>query len=278
LIVLAISAPSISARADDPVPATHSAESQVLFADAKALVAAKKYSEACPKFEASLKLEPGLGTRFDLADCYEHVGRLASAWAMFGDVRDLTTVKSERDAAQKRVTALEPRLIRVTIDVPENVRKIPGLTVQRGDMTLSLGQFGTAVPVDPGQIDISARAPSKKPWKTVLAATEEGATLTVRVPMLEDAPLETAPSGATTAAPAPSSRWTPQRIGGAAAAGLGIVAVGLGATFGAIAIGKKSASEQGGHCDKAAVCDTAGLALRSEGRGMGDASTAWAIG
>src|SRR6516165_8666630 len=62
------------------------AEARVLFFEARKLVAAGQYSSACPKFEESYRLDPGIGTNFNLADCYEHTGRIASAWARFLDV------------------------------------------------------------------------------------------------------------------------------------------------------------------------------------------------
>src|SRR5437868_1261848 len=59
------------------------ATSEALFSDGRKLMADKKYGEACPKFEASLKLDPGLGAMLNLADCYEKNGQTASAWAEF---------------------------------------------------------------------------------------------------------------------------------------------------------------------------------------------------
>ena len=66
-----------AAHADDDAPAL------VLFKEARALVGDGKYAEACPKFEQSLALEVGVGTQFNLADCWEHIGRTASAQKLF---------------------------------------------------------------------------------------------------------------------------------------------------------------------------------------------------
>ena len=61
-----------SAEADDPGAALK-AQARALFEDAKKLAAQSKYAEACPKFEESQRLDAGLGTKFYLADCYEHI-------------------------------------------------------------------------------------------------------------------------------------------------------------------------------------------------------------
>jgi hypothetical protein len=259
------------AHADKPIGATATAESQALFDEGMGLAAAGKYGEACPKLEASMKIEPEIGTRFYLGDCYEHIGKLASAYALFRDVEESAKKKDQKEAAHARAKTLEPRLVRVVVDVPDNVRKIPGLVVQRGDVTLSIGQLGTAVPIDPGTVAISATAPGKKRWEMSLAATKEGATLTVQAPMLEDATSgSTSPplTVSNTATP-----WSAQRIAGVTVAGFGLVATGIGSALGAVAIGKKNASDKDGHCDASVVCDDAGLALRGEGRAAGDAST-----
>ena len=68
---------SHAARAEDETPA------RALFKQGRALANEGKYAEACPKFEESLRLEVGVGTQFNLADCWEHVGKTASAQKLF---------------------------------------------------------------------------------------------------------------------------------------------------------------------------------------------------
>src|SRR4051794_25809493 len=65
---------------------SESAAARALFAEARKLMAAERYDEACPKFEESLRLDQGIGTQFNLAHCWEKQGRTASAWGMFLDV------------------------------------------------------------------------------------------------------------------------------------------------------------------------------------------------
>jgi len=52
---------------------------QALFDEAKRAMADGRWAEACPKLEESERLDPSIGTAFNLARCYEHVGRIASA-------------------------------------------------------------------------------------------------------------------------------------------------------------------------------------------------------
>jgi hypothetical protein len=61
------------ARADDAA----STVAQALFDEARQLTAAGRYVEACPKFAESQRIDPSMGTRFYLADCLEHIGKLA---------------------------------------------------------------------------------------------------------------------------------------------------------------------------------------------------------
>lgn len=264
----------IRAFAGEPPDPLVSAESQALFDEGMALMKAGKHHEACPKLAASLRLEAGTGTRYFLGECYERIGRLASAYASFRDAEESAKRKDQKDEARGRWKTIEPRLIRVLIEVLEPARDIPGLTIQRGGVTLSSGQLGTAVPVDPGSLEISATAPGKRRWATTLDASKEGVTYTVQVPLLEDFVELPAPSPSP---PATVSPWSTQRILGVAVTGLGVVAAGIGGAFGGAAIDKKNASERDAHCTSAAVCDEIGLALRREGRAAGDASTAMFI-
>src|SRR5262249_32964060 len=54
-----------------------------LFREARRLVDAGRYAQACEKFSASQKLDPAVGTLLNLGLCYEKIGRTAAAWATY---------------------------------------------------------------------------------------------------------------------------------------------------------------------------------------------------
>ena len=92
------------------------ATAEALFQEAKKLKAAEEYDAACPKFAASQKLDPALGTLLNLADCHEQQGLTASAWAEFLEAATLARRAGQAErakVAKERATALEGRLTRL---------------------------------------------------------------------------------------------------------------------------------------------------------------------
>ncbi len=247
-------------------PATGRADhaaAQALFDEARRLIAAKDYDRACPKLAESMRLDPAPGTQLNLADCYERVGKTASAWANFRDVE----VRARRDGnekrekvARERAEALAPRLSRVILLGPDPSRRPKGLRILRDDTELGVGVLGSALPIDPGEHRIAAEAKGKLPWSTKLVVDEEGKTYRVKVPLLADAPQPERAIG--------TGRLVGLALGGAGAIGLG---VGLG--LGSVAIAKNEESLT--HClpDDPNQCFPEGLALRDEARSTGNVST-----
>src|SRR5688572_27095637 len=89
VLVTALSAVSAVAHAQAEQAAEKAAlEARTLFREARELVKEQKYARACPKFERSLTIERGIGTMYNLADCWEKLGRLASAHALFASTAE----------------------------------------------------------------------------------------------------------------------------------------------------------------------------------------------
>jgi hypothetical protein len=248
------------------------AAAQALFDDAKELVKSGKAAEACPKFEESQRLDPGLGTQLNLADCYERIGRTASAWTIYVEVAPAARREGQDARAEHAVTraaALKPLLAKLTIVVPPE-RRLPGMNVTRDTTLVREAQWSVAIPVDPGQHTIIVEAPGKEPWQTSLDVPAQSAN-TVTIPVLKDAPRDAsraASSSGNVGSSDPNAGKT-QRIAGIALAGAGVVGVGLGTFFGLRAMGKKDDAG----CDGNSCPDVGSRDLYEDAQSAGNVST-----
>jgi hypothetical protein len=266
------------------------AAATALFDDARKLMAAGKFAEACPKLEESLRLASGIGTLYNLADCYEKTGRTASAWTGFRGVVAQATTAGQKDrvsAARDRVKAIEPKLSRMKIEVASPV---PAIRVMCDDLETASPFWGTAVPVDPGDHIVRATAPGFTPWETKVTVGAQSAFVTVEVPALtpvrEPAPAKSAapggplppdapikPVAALRSEPSPSgSRW--QVPVGITGLGLGVAGIGVSVALGFIAKSKADAAA----CNDKDICSQAGVDQRDAARRLGDVGTAVFIG
>jgi hypothetical protein len=207
------------------------ATAQVLFDDGKRLMGQERWAEACPKLQESQRLAPAIGTEFNLADCLEHQGKLASAWAAFLDVVDQTHKRGEskrEGAARDRAAALSPRLGKLTIQVPA---RAPGLEVLRDGEPLPPEVWGVGVPVDDGDHRVEARAPGRVAWSSTVR-TADGATASTTVPDLVPAPVTPPPaapsSTAASAPPPPPPASSPDHTAAYIVLGSAVVMAGVG--------------------------------------------------
>lgn len=212
------------------------AQARTLFREARALMDKERYEEACPKLEESLRLDHGIGTQFNLAHCWEKIGRPVSAWGMFLEVaagaRKENQRKRER-AANERAAALEPLLPRMRIEVAEPA---PGLQVLRGGEEVGSAAWGTPMPLDPGTYRIEASAPDKEPWSQEVEVLAGGNTVTVDIPALAD--IKKPEPVVVAAAPTEPERDAPVESAGGGRktfawvlAGAGVVGAGTGVFF-----------------------------------------------
>lgn len=235
----------------DELDAPKAAAARSVFDDAKRLMEAGKYAEACPKFAESNRLDPGMGVKYRLAICYETTGRLASAWVLFTQVADEAAAAKMVDrekVARERADNLRLKLPKMLVLVPADVASTRGLELKLDGEPLGPALYGTALPVDAGKHVISVVAPGKRQWETTAEASE-AATITVTIPSLKEEPQVTvAPTATTTATTAPPAAWGGRHTAGVVIAGLGLVGLGIGAALGVDTLGK--------HSDSNAACPT----------------------
>jgi hypothetical protein len=262
------------------------AAAEALFNQGRELMTAGKFVEACPKFEASQQLDPGLGTMLNLAECYEKTGRTASAWAEYREAIPLARAagsKARLNLATERAQALQERLSTLTIRAMSGDDEGAQLEVRRDGVALQPAELGSPIPVDPGEHVVEANAPGKQPWSHRVLVTGDAARVTVDIPKLQAVGDQAPPAAAlpqpvvtTTPDNSPASSDKPsgsaQRTTGLVLGGGGLVGVGLGAFFGLQASSKWS--EAKGKCsDYPYGCGTEGADLRSSAHSQATVST-----
>lgn len=239
--------------------ASDSSKAEALYEQGKKAAQANDFAHACPMFEQSQKLEPAIGTQFNLADCYEKTGRPATALALFREVARVAqmTGKSERQhSAQERARALEaavPRL-RVGLTSPR-----PGETVRLDGKDLDAASTALlqkeGLPVDVGAHAVHVEAHDAEPWETstvVRALAPPDNVTVVTVPMLTIRTGLVAAPGADDHPQRPTVHH-PLRPAAIGMMSLGAVGLGVGAAFGLLATAKKSdAACSGTDCSAAA--------------------------
>jgi hypothetical protein len=216
---------------------SESAAAQALFDKARQLMAAGKYTLACPKLEESQRLDPSTGTLLNLGSCYEHEGRIAAAWSKFleAEASARASGNPERAAgAHEHAARLAPRLAKLVIDVAGS--QLEGLQVHRDGEVVGAAQWGVAIPVDAGEHTVVVSAPGRKSWQSKVTLQGDGSTASVAVPVLEPASGGGAPAGTPGEHPAadlsPSSKARGLRVASYVALGVGVVGVGVGTVFG----------------------------------------------
>lgn len=202
-----------------------------LFNEAGALVERGNFAAACPKLEESYQLDPALGTEYNLALCFEKIGRLGSAFRHHRAVERLAHVsgkKTREDAAKQKLADLRPRVSHFVFALPDEkvTIHVDGVRVEREDLDFYA--------VDTGQHVVEATAATKKPWRTAVdvAGGPNGAAIRVAVPALEtDTKVVT------------MVRSNTKRTIGLAAGGVGLVGLGVAAVTGVLILEDKATAD-----------------------------------
>jgi hypothetical protein len=242
---------------------TQAAPAESLFEEGRALLVQGKFELACAKFAESERLDPAVGTLLNLGDCYEKMGKIATAWAVFKEATVMAhTAKQENreKLAAARASAIEPKVPRLSIGVRHAV---PGLEVRRDGVLVGEAQWSgsapSAVAIDPGEHEIVAVAPGKRAWSTKIVLAADGQATAVDVPELEAdelaerAPLKPAGSQAAMSLEVVNTHdRNVQRAIGLAVGGAGLVTLIVGIPFAFIANSQNKVAE--GECPTNSTC------------------------
>jgi hypothetical protein len=239
------------ARAESANPAV----AEALYEEACNLMKQGKLDQACPKLKQSYDLDAGGGTLLELAECYEKQGKFASAWSSFKAAQ----VQAQRDGrprrvdyAKKHVAAVEPKLSKITIEVPSDANR-PGLSVLLDGAELGSAAWNVGVPIDPGSHELTASAPNKTTYDRQFEIAASSASTTLTIPKLEDAPA--APSSPSArmidhdvvkkAVPSEAAPSGSSRTMGYVLVGAGVIGIGIGSYFGLHAFSEWSTRKNG---------------------------------
>jgi tetratricopeptide (TPR) repeat protein len=173
-----------------------------LFEQGRSFVAQGDYAKAAVKFEGAAKILHTFGILFNLANCYEKLGRTASAWSTWREAGSVARAANKPDdeaRAAEHERALSPALSQLTIVVPQ-AAQLPDLEISRNGAAVPRAAWEAPLPVDPGEQTIELRANAHRAQRLSIVVLPNGDKKTLTIPALEPDP--TAPQ---ITSPAPST-------------------------------------------------------------------------
>ena len=179
-----------------PTP-TDVALAQSLFEEGTALMRHGKFSEACPKLAESQQLDPGGGTLINLAVCLEKDGKLASAYLAYHEalaVAERDGNKTREAIARDRIGVIAPMVSHVVITIAPDAQALEGLEVRFDTANVRRAAWGVAAPVDMGEHVVTASAPGRIEWRSVVLIDKPGSTIDIQVPSLVELPTQPRPT------------------------------------------------------------------------------------
>lgn len=255
-------------------------------AEARVSIGLNRYDDAAKAFRRADELDPNPQTKLDLADALSTAGKLIEASQVTNLIIDAAppAPKKIKDAAQKLRTSLEQRIpwIQIRIFGPE--QKVTSTTIDGKDIDAE-----NEIPFNPGDHVITADADGWQPVEKKIKLAE-GAHKIVKIKMKkagatakkksggddesdeetdEEAEEEEAPKKKGGSKITQSSLFLPGMIAG----GVGVVGLGMGTIFGAVALG--TTADLQSRCD-GNVCPktSANQRLQEDAISQGNASTA----
>ena len=228
-------------------PAKPESAADQAFREGRELLKAGKFAQACEQFEKSQKLDPALGTLFNIGACAEQIGRLATAAAAYRELVAKDTNEQRKAASAERLKVIEPRLSKLFVKVDKPPQ---GLVVEidskAGPRTIAPNK---PIEVDFGEYTVLVRARGYNEFMSRVKINQEANTTTVEATLRSGASNADA-LGANEEADGPGAPGMPRRkLYAFGAMGVGGATFVTGVVFGVLARSKWN--------DAKAVCDGA---------------------
>jgi tetratricopeptide (TPR) repeat protein len=275
--VLALSTPAFADKAEE------------LFKQAKKLMAEKKYAEACPKFEKSYQLDPGIGGQLNVGKCYEEWGKLGKAYHAYTEALKKAEEANDNRAEKikKLVAQLEPQVPRLVIHVPPDA-DTASLQVAIDGVTVSVQDLANPQLVDPGpkQVEYALGSGARK---TKIVPVERSGTseITLDLPKAKAKPEKPDHGDVAVVKPPPhhdepevaDTTGHGQRVAGLVIAGVGVAGMAVGSYL-ALSARSKYNDALATHCmGMTNACDAQGLTDTHDARSQANTATiVFAIG
>ena len=177
LVLALVALVALAAPAHAQTPSPNQTAADEAFKQGRELFKANKFAEACVQFAKSQKLDPAYGTLFNIAQCSEKIGKLATAAAAFREVVAKDSNDQRKASATERLKDLVPRVPRLFVKVEQPP---PGIVVEidskDGPQQIAANQ---PVEVDLGDYSVVARARGFNEFMSRVKITQEGKTTTV---------------------------------------------------------------------------------------------------
>lgn len=273
--LLVLASPAMVSAQEAAQGANDKAAAQALFDGGMRLFNEGSFAEACAQFEASLEVLEAMGTKGKLAECYEKVGRTASAWATYREVAVLAERSNQmrrKEIATERATRLEGLLAHLTIHVPKPVR-VPGLSITRNGAPIGIGAFDVAIAVDPGPQTIVVSAQGHETWQTELVI-EPSANESITIAALESVPT---PMATTEARSEPVRTSSLKPMIGMSALGVGGASLIVSVVLGFKAKSDYDAAFDDGLCDDQGGCTDKGFTTTDDAKTLANVATGFGV-
>jgi tetratricopeptide (TPR) repeat protein len=265
-------------------------KADALFKQGKKLMAEKRYADACPQFEQSMKLDPGIGTQLNIARCYEEWGRIGHALLAYQAAE-----KMAKDANDKRVPQIHELVENLDSQVPRLTIRLPKDSKPEGvKVTLdgaAVESIGTALVIDPGPHTIEYTV-DDGPKKSKIVPVERGGDSEVTLDVPKDRVAkggkggkggkgegenkgdgEKKGNGAGKAEETAAAPGRNMRIGGLVLGGAGVIAIGVSSIMTLSARGQYNDALNMYCMGMKDMCDPMGLELTHDARSTANTAT-----